>query len=54
MKEISDFGKMVQAPRKGDPVYDLTGIIKYCKEHNIDRSNGVPREIAEKFIIGHH
>jgi hypothetical protein len=54
LKEISDFGPMVQPPKKGDPIYDLIGILQYCKEHNIDRSNGVPREIVEKFIIGYH
>lgn len=54
MKEISDFGKMVQPPRKGDPIYDLVGILKYCDKHNIDRKNGAPKEIAEKFIIGYH
>ena len=54
MKELSDFGMMVQPPQKGDPIYDLIGIIEYCDKNNIDRTNGVPQEIVEKFIIGYH
>lgn len=53
MMELSDFGMMVQPPKKGEPIYDLIGIINYCKENNIDRTNGAPREVAEKFIIGY-
>ena len=54
MKELSDFGMMVQPPAKGDPIYDIRGIIEYCNRNNIDRTNGVPREIAEKYILGYH
>lgn len=53
MKELSDFGMMVQPPTEGEPIYDLLGIVEYCNRHNIDRSNGAPREVAEKFIIGY-
>lgn len=36
-----------------DAEYDIRGLDRYCKEHNIDNSNGAPKELAEKFIIGY-
>lgn len=39
--------------KSGDPIYDIRGLFEYCDEHGIDRTNGAPQELAEKFIIGY-
>ena len=53
MKELIEFDYGVVPTQKGDPIYDIRGLDRYCKEHNIDNSNGAPKELAEKFIIGY-
>lgn len=53
MREMIEFDYGVVPSQKGDPIYDIRGLEYYCKEHNIDTSNGAPEKLAEMFIIGY-
>lgn len=53
MRKMVDCECGIVMPKKGDPIIDIRGLFEYCDKNNIDRTNGAPYEVVEKFIIGY-